>query len=248
MNKTFHKLVFLFLFLLFIYSCDESAKSPSDNYRLTSKPGIPTQNFKVGVNSVDLGDFRNCYLFVPSSYSNDKLTPLLVALHGAGGNAVDWLEFFEIAETRGMIMLTIDSYSTTWDFIYGNYGTDVEFLDKALNYTFERCNVDPEHIALGGFSDGASYALSLGLLNGNLFSHIIAFSPGFVDQTYLFIGNPKIYITHGKADKILPVSKSRDIIVPNLEYEGYDVTYFEHDGGHEITSAIFNFSIDWFLK
>lgn len=31
-----------------------------------------------------------------------------------------------------------------------------------------------------GFSDGASYALSLGLPNGNLFSHIVAFSPGFM--------------------------------------------------------------------
>ncbi len=31
-----------------------------------------------------------------------------------------------------------------------------------------------------GFSDGASYALSLGVPNGDLFTHIVAFSPGFM--------------------------------------------------------------------
>jgi len=31
-----------------------------------------------------------------------------------------------------------------------------------------------------GFSDGASYALSVGITNGDLFTHVIAFSPGFV--------------------------------------------------------------------
>ena len=31
-----------------------------------------------------------------------------------------------------------------------------------------------------GFSDGASYALSLGAANGDLFTHIAAFSPGFM--------------------------------------------------------------------
>jgi phospholipase/carboxylesterase len=35
-------------------------------------------------------------------------------------------------------------------------------------------------VALGGFSDGASYALSLDLTNGDLFASLIAFSPGFI--------------------------------------------------------------------
>jgi predicted esterase len=41
-------------------------------------------------------------------------------------------------------------------------------------------NVDRSAICCSGFSDGASYALSLGLSNGDLFSHILAFSPGFM--------------------------------------------------------------------
>lgn len=248
MNNYFLRSTFLFLSLLTIYFCDEPVTSKSENYRLTSKPGDQTLTVKPGINYFDFGDLRNCILYIPSDYSEDKLSPLFIGLHGAGGSALSWSEFFEIAETRGMIFLAIDSYSYTWDFINSFYGQDVEFIDKALAYTFNRCQVDPNHIALGGFSDGASYALSLGLLNGDLFSHILAYSPGFIDQSYHFIGKPKIYITHGREDNILPISNSKEIMLPFLEDEGYEVTFREHDGGHELTSSIFDFAMDWFLK
>ncbi len=62
----------------------------------------------------------------------------------------------------------------------GGFGPDVRFIDKALSKVFGSYRIDPSHLAVAGFSDGASYALSLGLPNGDLFSHIIAFSPGFM--------------------------------------------------------------------
>ena len=45
----------------------------------------------------------------------------------------------------------------------------------------------------------ASYALSLGIANGNLFSHVLAFSLGFLapaSQT----GSPRIFVSHGTQD------------------------------------------------
>jgi predicted esterase len=41
-----------------------------------------------------------------------------------------------------------------------------------LSFVFDAYPVDPERIAVSGFSDGASYALSLGLINGTLFSQV----------------------------------------------------------------------------
>ena len=41
-------------------------------------------------------------------------------------------------------------------------------------------DVDRQRVCASGFSDGASYALSLGAANGDLFTHIAAFSPGFM--------------------------------------------------------------------
>lgn len=58
------------------------------------------------------------------------------------------------------------------------FGPDVLYLNKALHHVFNRYSIDPSRLAVAGFSDGASYALSLGVANGDLFSHIIAFSPG----------------------------------------------------------------------
>jgi phospholipase/carboxylesterase len=56
----------------------------------------------------------------------------------------------------------------------------VDFIDHSLQYVFDRYTVDPARLGIAEFSDGASYALSLGLPSGDLFSHIIAFSPGFM--------------------------------------------------------------------
>lgn len=60
------------------------------------------------------------------------------------------------------------------------FGPDVDYINKSLEYVFSRYLIDPRRLGLAGFSDGASYALSLGLPNGDLFSHIVAFSPGFM--------------------------------------------------------------------
>ena len=51
---------------------------------------------------------------------------------------------------------------------------------RALEQVFARHAVDAGHLAIGGFSDGASYALGLGLANGDFFRDVLAFSPGFV--------------------------------------------------------------------
>ena len=80
----------------------------------------------------------------------------------------------------GMIIMSPQSQSSSWDVIRGGYGPDVEVMDQALHALFAKCNIDPGRCSIGGFSDGASYALSLGVTNGDLFSHIIAFSPGFM--------------------------------------------------------------------
>jgi len=148
-----------------------------------------------------------------------------------------------------MILLAPDSRSLyTWDAIMGAFGPDVEFLDLALGYTFERCRIDPARIALGGFSDGASYALSLGIRNGDLFSHLIAYSPGFYIATGSPVGKPPVFVSHGTWDDVLPVTTSRDFIVPSLRGKGYEVVYNEFEGGHEVPAAISDSALDWFLN
>ena len=73
------------------------------------------------------------------------------------------------------IVLAPDLRGRTWDMLLREYGPDVAHLDRALGIVFARYPTDPGRIAIGGFSDGASYALSLGIANGALFSDILAF-------------------------------------------------------------------------
>lgn len=147
-----------------------------------------------------------------------------------------------------MVLLVPDSRGDTWDAIRGAFGPDVEFIDRALQHVFDRCAIDATRIALAGFSDGASYALSLGISNGDLFSHLIAYSPGFFESVEPLVGKPRVYISHGEADVVLPVTLSRDRIVPTFTNAGYDVTYEEFAGGHEVPAAISESALDWFLE
>lgn len=170
-------------------------------------------------------------LFVPSSLP-DTPVPLVVLLHGAGSQAANILSLMkDAAEQQAVLVLAPQAVDSTWDVIRGGFGNDVAAIDEALDVVFDAYPVDPGRIAIAGFSDGASYALSLGLVNGSLFSRILAFSPGFV-MPGAFEGSPSVFISHGVSDQVLPIDRTSRRIVPALHAEGYDVTYREFDGGH----------------
>ena len=61
-------------------------------------------------------------------------------------------------------------------------------------------------VTVCGFSDGASYALSIGLANGDLFGHVLAWSPGFVAPPE-FVGRPRVFVSHGTDDRVLPIDR-----------------------------------------
>jgi predicted esterase len=46
---------------------------------------------------------------------------------------------------------------------------------------------------------------------------------------------------------VLPVSASRDVIVPSLRGAGYAVTYQEFNGGHTVPAEISEAALDWFV-
>lgn len=213
--------------------------------RLAARPGPIQTDAEPGESRLGLGDDRDGLLYVPRSYDPARSWPLFVALHGATGNAAGWRSFFPAADEVGMVVLVPESRGRTWDRVRGEFGPDVAFLDQALAHVFRRVPVDPGRICLGGFSDGASYALSLGVSNGDLFTHLVGFSPGFMDAAEPLVGSPGIWISHGTEDTILPVRQSRDLIVPALREAGYDVTYREFEGGHQVPPAIARDALGW---
>jgi len=214
--------------------------------RLQARPAPPIGTAPPGLQPLELETRRDGQLYVPAGYRPDQPAPLVLMLHGAGGSALGGLTpFLSLADAAGLVLLAPDSRSTTWDVIRGQFGPDVDFIDRALTHTFERCAIDPARMTIEGFSDGATYALSLGLTNGDLFGHVIAFSPGFMVPAGQR-GTPRLFISHGTRDRVLPIDVCSRRIVPPLQRAGYDVRYREFDGGHAIPGPIVREAVAWF--
>lgn len=214
-----------------------------------ARPARVTQPAPVGQHVLNLGSTRDSYFYVAPTYNPARAAPLVLLLHGAGGHAHHGLSLLEhAADAAGLILVAPASTDQTWDVVSsGNYGADVTLVDQALAHVFDRYAVDTSHLAIGGFSDGASYALSLGLANGDLFTHIIAFSPGFIAQIAPH-GQPKVFISHGTHDDVLPIDTCSRTIAARLRQAKYDIAYREFDGGHEIPAAIAEEAVEWFVR
>jgi phospholipase/carboxylesterase len=216
--------------------------------RLRARPVGVTGAAPIGLRPLGLTASRDGYLYVPSGYRAERPAPLAVLLHGAGEDARDGLaQLREQADRAGLILLSLSSRGPTWDFVMGGYGPDVAAIDEALEQTFSRYAVDPARVAIGGYSDGASYALSLSIANGDLFTHVLAFSPGFMAPVGR-VGSPRIFVSHGTRDRWLPIERCSRRIVPQLERAGYEVTYREFDGPHVVPPGIGREAANWLTR
>ncbi len=195
------------------------------------------------------GSDRDGVVYVPPSYRPDLPATLVVSLHGAGGSGLSSFRrrLRPLAEEAGLIVLAPDSRGPTWDIVSGAFGPDVQYLDRSLDLVFARYAIAPSRVAVEGFSDGASYALTLGLLNGDLFGHVIAFSPGFVADGSRR-GKPRIFISHGVQDRILPVDLCSRRIVRALRRDAYDVRYLEFAGGHTVPADTAREALAWLSR
>ena len=76
----------------------------------------------------------------------------------------------------------------------------------------------------------------------------MAFSPGFVPSGVEKTGTPRIFISHGTKDQILPIETCSRRLVPALKGEGYTVKFEEFDGPHDVPVEIAREAMEWLLK
>jgi phospholipase/carboxylesterase len=223
----------------------QSATGSDARLRARPRTGV-TPSLATGPLGLEAGG-RDGVIQMPSTLPRGPM-PLLLFLHGAGQSGAGTLRRISAAaDQAGIAVLAPDSRSPTWDAIRGNFGEDVVFLNRALEQVFARLPIDPARVAIGGFSDGASYALSLGLANGDLFPRVLAFSPGFVVSAEVH-GHPQFFFSHGTSDQILPIDQCSRVIVPRLKRMGYEVTFREFEGRHELPPEIASEGLRWMLS
>ncbi|MDB6086637.1 MAG: putative conserved lipoprotein lpqp [Gammaproteobacteria bacterium] len=222
---------------------------PSLLGRLSFTHAEPTERpFPPGRNHLGIAGERDAVLFVPTGLDERGPVPLFVMFHGAGGFPEKVLPFFEEhAEQAKFLILAPHSMYPTWDIVIGGSGPDLARLHEALVAVASRYRIDRDHLAFAGYSDGASYALSIGITNGDIASHVIAFSGGFM-SVFIQEGAPKVFIAHGLVDEQLPIATSGRANAAKLKAAGYDVQYVEFNGLHAIQPAIVGMAIEFFLK
>lgn len=231
----------------------QEAADKAGRGRLQARPGPPQSGATVsaGLYLLGLGGSagRDGLLYVPKGYRAGGEAPLALVLHGSMSDARRGISpFLGPADEAGLVLLAPDSRDwRDWDIFFpGHFGPDVRFIDRALEQTFDRLAADARRLAVMGFSDGASYALSLGLTNGDLFTHVAAFAPGLLAPA-AYRGEPSIFVAHGMDDEVLAIDKTSRRLVPRLERKGYAGRYVEFDGGHGVTPEIAEVAVDWFL-
>jgi predicted esterase len=217
---------------------------------LTARPGKPTQPWTPGLTPLWEGK-PGAFLYIPKSYDPTKTVPLVVALHGATQRANCSLRVWTPhAEAAGFVLLAPESEGMTWDAIRGEYGDDVAQIDRALKLVFDRVNVDPTRVVMEGFSDGASYGIGLALNNRALFTRIVGNSPGFITRYDRDAGGPrpKIYISHGHQDQILPYEYAGPRVAAQLRSDGYPVQFRDFQGGHTVPVDVANEVVEFVLR
>ena len=176
--------------------------------------------------------------------------PLIVALHGAGrapGEALDIVR--DRADREGLLVLAPKSTRDTWDIVdylrkeggvrsqeeaLRGFGPDIKRIDTALGELFAKAQVDPSKIVLLGFSDGGSYALSVGLSNPKLFSGIVALSPGAMLAPNVVATSQRIFIAHGRSDHVVPFQDDKLHIADPLTAAGLHVLFRPFQGDHQV--------------
>ncbi len=190
---------------------------------------------------------REAVLVVPEGLVPGAPVPLLVMFHGAGGEANKVLpHWVRWARAQRFLLLAPQSLFPTWDIVIGGHGPDLERLDAALQQVASHFVLDPRHLAFAGFSDGGSYALSVGLSNGDVVSHVIALSAGFMN-TFTREGAPRVFIAHGRADTQLPFETSARRHALALLEQGVDLTLLPFEGDHVIVPAVVERAVGFFL-
>ncbi len=214
--------------------------------RIESRPLTTSKNVLLGgLHVVAQPKGREGQVYVPADL--DVPAPLAVIFHGATRRAEHGIGHLrDFADEAGLILYAPQAGGRTWDVLEGGYGRDIEIVDAGLEWLFARVAVDATRIAAAGFSDGASYALSVGVANGDLFTHVIAWSPGFIAAPEER-GHPSIFVSHGTQDRVLSIDRCSRILVPRLRAAGYDVEYREFEGPHTLPPEIAEASVRWFL-
>jgi predicted esterase len=235
--------------------------------RIEPKSPEPVDELPTGMVWIERGAQRAA-LFTPDEIEPGRRYPLLAVLHGAGRREELLMKAYrDEAQRRQALFLVPRSYHMTWDLIVaatqGAAATaadgspsarpDLDFLEYAYDLIFRRYPVDPGRLGLVGYSDGASYALSVGLSNPHLFRAVMGWAAGFVaienEAAAPGVARPAVLVEYGTHDELFPFEQVAVPMRQQLESYGCQVNFRVDQGGRHWPSSEFQEeALDWFFS
>ncbi len=214
------------------------APRPGTTNRLRARAVAPVKSpAPAGLHPLNARENRDALVYIPEAAAKFAKAPLVLSLHGATQGAERGISLLKAqADEHGFVLLAPASTEGTWE-IEGAWGADLENVDRSLALSFGLRNIDPGRIAIAGFSDGASYSLSLGLCNGDLFHAVLGFSAGYISRDS-HTGKPPVFLSHGTADPIFPIEVTGRLLERTLKDNGYAVTFRQFEGRHTLPPEV----------
>ncbi len=208
------------------------------------------------------GDFRRAYvskvdgtlqpyrLFIPNSYDGSKTAPMVVALHGMGGDENSMFDSYgkelpRDAQAHGFIVAAPKGREPA-SMYRGSAEQDV--LDVMADVEREY-KVDRSRVYLMGHSMGGYGTWSIAMDHPDLFAALGPISGGGDASGMVKIAAIPQYVTHGDDDRTVNVTQSRTMVEAGKK-AGATITYNEVPGGSHVSVAQPAFApmFDFFAK
>ena len=203
-------------------------------------------------------------VYVPTKYDGRTAYPLIIALHGLGGDESNFFDGYNkvlppLAEARGYLVAVPSGFGP--DGFYGmvvpGSSTDpgtlrkLEYSEKDVLQVLARMRkdyvVDASRIYLMGHSMGAVGTWHLGAKYPDIWAALAPFAGFGVPATVAAMKHIPEIVVHGSADALLPVAFSQ-AMVAEMKRLGVEHKYIEVAGGdhNNIVSPNFAAVLDFF--
>ncbi|MAI77561.1 MAG: hypothetical protein CL917_01325 [Deltaproteobacteria bacterium] len=193
-------------------------------------------------------------LLTPEEIDPSRIYPLFTVFHGAGRQDEMLVKACrDEPEAREAFFFIPRSVAPTWDLIAGGQGEDFAFLEFAWDLIYRRYPIDPFAQCLIGYSDGASYALSLSLSNPGFFDAVLCWAAGFASMDRRALGRTsrrtRFYLEYGTHDELFSFEQVARPMQEQLKKAGYTVEFSIDEGGRHWPSRDFQpQALNWYFN
>ncbi|MHC4548077.1 MAG: carboxylesterase family protein [Planctomycetota bacterium] len=192
----------------------------------------PFRSLKSGRSKVELefeGTKREYALYAPKGYNRRRSWPLILSLHGAGGNGPMEINFQwgrNLAKWKGFVVAPSGRPpGDQW------FPGQEKFVLAVLRDVCRKANIDANRIYCNGFSNGGNGAWYYAEVHPGTFAAMCTRGGGNPRSDLLQnLFRVPTYIVHGELDQVIEVTHDRRDAA-KLKEMGYEVVYTEVKGG-----------------